>query len=116
MTHFYFYFMIISFVKNIFFIILFLFFYRPVECDRAKSSLHSKWNGIIWIAEDQAIIDRSMDISSSREVRFNIKANKSVKHLVGNLIDSYFKYHRIGAKVSFLYVLIIFVNDFIYIC
>ena len=76
-----------------------------MECDRAKSSLHSKWNGIIWIAEDQAIIDRSMDISSSREVRFNIKANKSVKHLVGNLIDSYFKYHRIGAKVSFLFSL-----------
>ena len=87
----------------IFYFFIFLLFYRPVECDRAKNSLNSKWNGIIWIAEDKAIIERSMDISTSREVRFNIKANKSVKHLVGNLIDSYFRYHRIGAKVSSIF-------------
>ena len=54
---------------------------------------------MIWVAEDTAILDTSMDIVTSREVRLKVRENKSVKHLVGDLIDSYFKQHKIGAKV-----------------
>ena len=68
-----------------------------------KKSLSSKWNGVIWIAEDAAMIDASMDIVSSREVRQKVRRKKSVKHLVGGLIDAYFKDHLIGAKVRILF-------------
>jgi hypothetical protein len=35
---------------------------RPLECDRIRNTLTSKWNGLIWVAEDTAILDASMDI------------------------------------------------------
>ena len=81
-------------------IIVLLYTLRPLECDRIKNSLTSKWIGIIWVAEDTAILDTSMDIVTSREVRHKVRAHKCVKHLVGFLIDNYFKQHRIGAKVQ----------------
>ena len=46
------------------------------------------------------MIDASMDIVTSREVRQKMRRKKSVKHLVGSLIDAYFKEHLIGAKVN----------------
>jgi hypothetical protein len=73
---------------------------RPLECDRIRANLSKKWNGVIWIAEDTAILEASMDIVTSREVRNNIRENKSIKHLVGDQIDNYFKQHRIGAKMN----------------
>ena len=81
---------------------------RPLECIRVKSSLSSKWNGIIWIAEDAAMIDASMDTVSSREVRQKMRRKKSVKHLVGSLIDAYFKEHLIGAKVRIVYCIAVY--------
>ena len=75
---------------------------RPIECERIKSTLTSKWNGTLWVAEDTAMLDTSMDIVTSRDVRQKLKENQPVRHLVGGLIDEYFKKHLIGAKVCTL--------------
>lgn len=72
---------------------------RPIECERIKSTLTSKWNGTLWVAEDTAMLDTSMDIVTSRDVRQKLKENQPVRHLVGGLIDEYFKKHLIGPKV-----------------
>lgn len=73
---------------------------RPLECERMLLSLGAKWNGLIWVAEDTAILDASMDVVTSRQVRVHIKENKSVRHWMGDLIDEYFRLHRVGAKMN----------------
>ena len=46
---------------------------RPLECERILREIGAKWNGLIWIAEDVAMLDAS--------------------------IDEYFRVHRVGAKM-----------------
>ena len=72
---------------------------RPLECERILREIGAKWNGLIWIAEDVAILDASMDIVTSRTVRIYVKEGKSVRHWMGDLIDEYFRVHRVGAKM-----------------
>lgn len=73
---------------------------RPLECERLLVSLGAKWNGLIWVAEDTAILDASMDVVTSRRVRTHVRESKSVKHWMGDLIEEYFRQHRVGAKMN----------------
>ena len=72
---------------------------RPLECERILREIGAKWNGLIWIAEDVAMLDASMDVVTSRLVRVYVKEGKSVRHWMGDLIDEYFRVHRVGAKM-----------------
>ena len=72
---------------------------RPLECERILREIGAKWNGLIWIAEDVAMLDASMDVVTSRTVRIYVKEGKSVRHWMGDLIDEYFRVHRVGAKM-----------------
>eukprot|EP01041_Mallomonas_annulata_P015255 gene15255-32321_t len=71
---------------------------RPPDSDNLFDSLGSRWTGLLYIAEDTAIVDASMDTVSSRRVRDKLKANEPVDQLVGDSVATYFKAHRIGLK------------------
>ena len=73
---------------------------RVPESDNLKVSLGSRWNGLIYIVEDTAILDTAMDSFSSRKVREMIKKGQPVETLVGDTIASYLKYHKVGLKMN----------------
>ena len=73
---------------------------RAPESDNLRISLGSRWNGLIYIAEDTAILDAAMDSFSSKKVREMIKKGQPVENLVGDTIASYLKYHKIGLKMN----------------
>ena len=73
---------------------------RAPESDNLKVSLGSRWNGLIYIVEDTAILDTAMDSFSSRKVREMIKKGQPVETLVGDTIASYLKYHKVGLKMN----------------
>lgn len=72
---------------------------RAPESDNLRSSLGSRWNSMIYIAEDTAILDAAMDSFSSKKVREKLKNGLSVDNLVGDTVAEYLKFHKIGPKV-----------------
>jgi nicotinic acid mononucleotide adenylyltransferase len=78
---------------------------RSPESEYLRNNLSSKWNGIVHIVEDSAILDASLDMVTSRKVRDKIKNNESVEQLVGGKINEYVNFHRFGPKVSFVHSL-----------
>jgi hypothetical protein len=73
---------------------------RPPESDTLRASLSSRWNSAIYIVEDSAVLDASLDIVSSKKVRERLRNGESVHHLVGNRIADYCNNNKIGAKVN----------------
>jgi nicotinic acid mononucleotide adenylyltransferase len=73
---------------------------RTTEYDQLKNSVRNEWKGILWAAEDNAILDASMDTVSSRKVRAMVKALAPLQHLVGGVVADYFRANRIGYKVN----------------
>ena len=72
---------------------------RAPESDNLRFSLGSRWNGLIYIAEDSAILDASMDSVSSKKVREKLIKGQNVETLVGDTVAEYLKVHKIGPKV-----------------
>jgi nicotinic acid mononucleotide adenylyltransferase len=75
---------------------------RSHESDILRSNLSSKWNGSIHVVEDNAILDASLDMITSRKVRDKIKDGDNVEQLVGAKINEYISIHRLGPKVIFV--------------
>ena len=75
---------------------------RAPESENLRNSLGKRWNGVIFIAEDSAILDASLEAVSSKKVREKLKNGDSVEHLVGNTVVDYIKFHKIDLKVFFL--------------
>ena len=73
---------------------------RPPESDQIKESLSAKWNGIMWVAEDTAILDNSMDVVSSRKVRDKIKNNENISQYLGDSVQSYIRAHHLHLKMK----------------
>jgi len=73
---------------------------RSLEADLLRNSLHSKWNGIIHIVEDSAILDAAFDQVTSRKVREKIKLGQSVETYLGAKINEYVNVNRFGAKFN----------------
>mmetsp|Transcript_20043 Transcript_20043/g.28796 ORF Transcript_20043/g.28796 Transcript_20043/m.28796 type:complete len:434 (+) Transcript_20043:129-1430(+) len=73
---------------------------RAAEYDQLRNSMRSEWRGVLWVAEDTAILDASMDTVSSRKVRAAVKAQEPLQHLVGGIVANYFKANRIGLKMK----------------
>lgn len=73
---------------------------RPPESDELRASLGSKWNGVLSVVEDDAILDCSMDIITSKEVREKIKKGTNVAHLMGGVAEEYLQFHNIGNKMN----------------
>lgn len=81
---------------------------RAPEADQVKSSLGSRCNGVVFIAEDTALLDASLDTVSAKKVRDRLKEGKDVEELVGKSINDYIIFHRIAGKVIFqLYIYIL---------
>jgi nicotinic acid mononucleotide adenylyltransferase len=74
---------------------------RAPESDLLRNSLSAKWNGCIYVVEDAAVLDAAIDVVTSRKVRDKIKLGENVEQLVGEKINEYVIFHKIGAKVSF---------------
>ena len=72
---------------------------RAPESDQLRASLSAKWNGLIWVIEDAAILDASMDLVSSRNVREKIKSGDEIADMVGETIQTYVRSHKIGEKM-----------------
>ena len=72
---------------------------RAPEGDYLKHSLSAKWNGVMSVIEDDAILDCSIDMISSKDVRAKIKSYCSVAQLMGGVADEYLIAHDIAAKV-----------------
>lgn len=72
---------------------------RAPESDNLRNALGSKWNGVIHIVEDNAILDTSLDVVTSRGVREKIKAYEPIDNLVGDTVNAYVETNRLGAKV-----------------
>jgi hypothetical protein len=76
---------------------------RTKEFDEIQIYLEKKerevWRDVIFIAEDRAILDASLDVISSKKVRQVAKNNEPLEHLVGGTIAEYFRVHHIGPKV-----------------
>lgn len=77
---------------------------RTPESDNLRNSLTGKWNNLIHIVEDTAILDASFDMVTSRKVRDKVKAGESVETLVGGKINEYCLLHRLGPKVCLLII------------
>jgi nicotinic acid mononucleotide adenylyltransferase len=73
---------------------------RPPESEYLRASLGAKWNGVITVVEDEAILDCSMDIITSKEVRDRIKKGANVANLMGGVAEEYLQYHKMGAKMN----------------
>jgi len=73
---------------------------RATDFDQLRASLSAKWNGLIWVIEDTAVLDASMDVVTSRKVREKIRAGEPIQHLVGNAISDYFIGQKIGQKMN----------------
>jgi hypothetical protein len=55
---------------------------------------------LISVVEDNAILDASFDMVTSRKVRDKIKANETVETLVGAKIQEYCLLHKLGPKMN----------------
>eukprot|EP01038_Epipyxis_sp_PR26KG_P005965 gene5965-8219_t len=73
---------------------------RAPESDLLRNNLGARWNGIIHVIEDSAILDASLDNVTSRKVRDKVKGGESVEQLVGAKINDYFNLNRIGPKMN----------------
>lgn len=73
---------------------------RATEFDSLKRTLGAKWNGVMWLVEDTAVLDASMDVVTSRRVRDSIRAYRPVENLVGTAIDLYVQQNHLGAKMN----------------
>jgi len=72
---------------------------RPQESEQLRNALGARWNGLVQIADDTAILDASMDVVSAKKVRDRLKAGQSIKPLVGAQMAEYFDIHRIREKM-----------------
>ena len=72
---------------------------RATEYDQLAVSMRSEWRGVLWLAEDTAILDASMETVSSRKVREVVKKLLPLQHLVGGVVAEYFRVNRIAHKV-----------------
>jgi nicotinic acid mononucleotide adenylyltransferase len=72
---------------------------RPQESDQLRKSLGARWNSLIYIADDTAILDAAMDKISAKNVRDRLKEGKSIVPLVGQKMAEYFADHRIREKM-----------------
>jgi nicotinic acid mononucleotide adenylyltransferase len=72
---------------------------RAPEADQVRSSLGSRCNGVVFIAEDTALLDASLDTVSAKKVRDRLKEGKDVEELVGKAINDYIIFHGIAGKV-----------------
>lgn len=85
---------------------------RAPESDYLRASLGSRSNGVIYIGEDTAIIDSSMDQVSAKKVRDKLKAGKDVEDLVGHAVNEYLIHHRIAHKVTLYLTYLFFLLGF----
>jgi hypothetical protein len=72
---------------------------RPQESEQLRKSLGARWNSLIYIADDTAILDAAMDKISAKNVRDRLKEGKSIVPLVGQKMAEYFADHRIREKM-----------------
>jgi nicotinamide mononucleotide adenylyltransferase len=72
---------------------------RAPESEQLLASLSSKWNGLIWVCEDKAILDTSLDVVSGRSIRKHIKKGLPVSNLIGDTVEAYINENRIGPKM-----------------
>lgn len=77
---------------------------RTSEADSLRLQLNAKWNGVIHVVEDSAILDASLDQVTSRKVRDKIKQGESVEQLVGSKINDYVNQHHLQQKVMIMSV------------
>jgi nicotinic acid mononucleotide adenylyltransferase len=73
---------------------------RQPESENLRTSLGSRWNGILYIAEDSAILDATMDSVSAKKVREKLMLGLPVDTLVGDTVSEYLRVHKIGLKVK----------------
>lgn len=73
---------------------------RPPDSDTLRASIGSRWNGLITLVEDTAVLDANLDVVSSRKVRDRLRAEADVSHLVGDRIALYCVEQRIGPKMN----------------
>ena len=63
------------------------------------TTIGKRWNAMIYIADDTAILDASMDLVSAKKVRNKLKAGESISNLVGTKMSDYFILHKIREKI-----------------
>lgn len=75
---------------------------RTTEYDQLHAVLDKRkeWKDVLYVAEDNAILDASLDTISSKKVRQSAKQSEPLEHLVGGVVAEYFRVHHIGAKVE----------------
>jgi hypothetical protein len=73
---------------------------RAPESDYLRQSMGSRSNGVVYIAEDTAVLDASIDKVSAKMVRDKLKAGKDVEDWVGHAVAEYLKFHGIADKVN----------------
>jgi len=73
---------------------------RSPDTENLRVTLGSKWNNLIYLVEDNAILDNSIDIVTSRKVRDKIKAGETIDNLVGDVVSNYVNNQRIGLKMN----------------
>lgn len=76
---------------------------RTTEYDQLQAVLDKKkeWKDVLYVAEDNAILDASLDTITSKKVRQSAKNREPLEHLVGGVVSEYFRVHHIGPKVRF---------------
>ncbi len=72
---------------------------RPTEAEQLRNTLSKRWNGMIYIADDTAILDTSLEAVSAKKVRNKLKAGEPIEKLVGTKMSEYMKEHRIREKM-----------------
>ena len=74
---------------------------RAPESNNFRVNLGSKWNNMIYVIEDNEVLNNNVLINS-QIIRENIKLNQSIDYLVGDFVNSYIISHKLGAKVSYI--------------
>jgi nicotinic acid mononucleotide adenylyltransferase len=72
---------------------------RPLENDILSKIVTKKWKDSLFIIEDDAILDSSLDAVTSRHVREKIKIGQSIDYLVGRKVEEYVIEKRLKYKV-----------------
>jgi nicotinic acid mononucleotide adenylyltransferase len=77
---------------------------RTTEFDQLQGVLDKRkeWKDVLYVAEDNAILDASLDTITSKKVRQSAKNREPLEHLVGGVVSEYFRVHHIGPKVRVL--------------
>jgi nicotinic acid mononucleotide adenylyltransferase len=75
---------------------------RTTEFDQLTGVLDKKkeWKDVLYVAEDNAILDASLDTITSKKVRQSAKNHEPLEHLVGGVVSEYFRVHHIASKVT----------------